>query len=334
MNPCVKFYRNIVDWKWFHVPEMVQLIIWFVCKADHKPYEVDGVMVLRGQVCATRKEIIGELGMSEQTFRTCMKRFVNDGYLTTETELWRKMIVTVSNFERYLIEEPAPIINRQEIAQVPVPATPSPQITTPQSAAIEEIAVEVEPTKVEASSSPTLFEFEPEEAEPPKATSRKKKRDEIDYDFIVRLFHDRCPSLPKVLKLSDKRKQKMRIRFEEMQFSYETLQEVFDRIEASKFMRGDNNRGWRCDFDWIFSNSDNWTKVLEGKYDNRETIIMPNGTTPHHSAGSAVGYPTAADRNAVNSTRQKCDILNTLAKCQQDYESGNIPALTGVEENL
>ena len=99
MNPCVKFYRNIVDWKWFHVPEMVQLIIWFVCKADHKPYEVDGVMVLRGQVCATRKEIIGELGMSEQTFRTCMKRFVNDGYLTTETELWRKMIVTVSNFE-------------------------------------------------------------------------------------------------------------------------------------------------------------------------------------------------------------------------------------------
>ena len=66
MNPCVKFFRNIVDWKWFHVPEMVQLIMYFVCKADHEPYYVDCVLIERGMVCIPRREICSELAMKEQ----------------------------------------------------------------------------------------------------------------------------------------------------------------------------------------------------------------------------------------------------------------------------
>ena len=46
---------------------------------------------------------------------------------------------------------------------------------------------------------------------------------------------------------------------------------IFEKMQASKFMRGDNKRGWKAYFDWIFENGKNWVKILEGNYDNRDS---------------------------------------------------------------
>lgn len=323
MNPCVKFFRNIVDWKWFHVPEMVQLIMYFVCKADHEPYYVDGVLIERGMVCIPRREICSELAIKEQTYKTCIKRLINDKKIATSNELFRTAVISVLNFSRYVVEE-------QSDTQTPSIPNEKPQ-TTPQSATVPVETDDEPPIEDAVVVGDTLF---PGIAAPDdKPESKPKKKPEADCDFIVKLYHDRCPSLPRVLKLTDKRRMKIRVRFEEMKFNYETLQEVFDKCEASFFMRGDNKRGWKADFDWIFTNSQNWVKVLEGKYDNQPNTYSLHGTTPIASATCGYGA-TQSERNAANSTRQKCDILNTLAKCQQDYLAGNLPTLVGVEEDL
>lgn len=261
MNPCVKFYRNIIDWKWFNVAEMVQLIMFYVCKADHEPYSVDGVYVGKGQVLITRKEVCSTLNMKEQTFRTCMKRLVADGKIATTNDLFRSTLVTVLNYSRYIDCNESSLNVASEIERKSV------------------ISEQPHPQNEANSESPTPISLFGDDtpAEVPVPT-KSKKRQEVDCDFIVNLYHDRCPSFPKVIKLSDKRKMKVRVRFEEMSYSYETLQEVFDRCEASRFMRGDNNRGWRADFDWIFANPQNWIKVLEGKYDNRTTQYQTNET--------------------------------------------------------
>lgn len=254
MNPCVKFFRNIVDWKWFHVPEMVQLIMYFVCKADHEPYYVDGVLIERGMVCIPRREICSELAIKEQTYKTCIKRLINDKKIATSNELFRTAVITVLNFSRYVVEE-------QPDTQAPSIPNEKPQ-TKPQYATSPVETDDEPPIEDAVVVGDTLF---PGIAVPDdKPESKPKKKPEVDCDFIVKLYHDRCPSLPKVLKLTDKRRMKIRVRFEEMKFNYETLQEVFDKCEASFFMRGDNNRGWKADFDWIFTNSQNWVKVLEG----------------------------------------------------------------------
>ncbi|ROT14413.1 MULTISPECIES: hypothetical protein [Bacteroidales] len=324
MNPCVKFYRNIVDWKWFHVPEMVQLIMYFVCKADHEPYYVDGVLIERGKVCIPRKEICSELAIGEQTYKTCIKRLINDRKIVTSNELFRIAIITVLDFSRYIVEDHP---NVQAPSKPKEPPQPDPQSAT--VSALPNDAPTIDDAVVVGTDSLFIDEIVLDD----KPESKPKKKVEVDCDFIVRLYHDRCPSLPRVLKLTDKRKMKIRVRFEEMKFSYETLQEVFDKCEASYFMRGDNKRGWKADFDWIFTNSQNWVKVLEGKYDNQPNIYNAHGTAPIQS--TPVGYgATQSERNAANSARQKCDILSTLAKCQQDYDAGNLPALTGIEANL
>jgi uncharacterized protein YdaU (DUF1376 family) len=76
--------------------------------------------------------------------------------------------------------------------------------------------------------------------------------------------------LPKCRELSDQRKRHAQIRLTER--SLEDWQAVIARINASPFCRGDNDRGWRADFDWLLQPG-TALKVLEGKYDARPTLV-------------------------------------------------------------
>lgn len=76
----------------------------------------------------------------------------------------------------------------------------------------------------------------------------------------------RC-GLATVAKLTDERKRKARAQGK--RFSIDDWLSVFRKVEQSPFLRGTNDRGWRCDFDFILSEG-NFTKILEGKYDRQQ----------------------------------------------------------------
>jgi len=102
----------------------------------------------------------------------------------------------------------------------------------------------------------------------------KERKENIDYQGIVRLWNDTCRSLPKVLKLNDNRRSKIKVRVAE--FGCKTpddlaafLGSLFLRCEQSDFLCGGNKSEWTATFDWLFENSTNWVKVSEGNYDNR-----------------------------------------------------------------
>ena len=80
-----------------------------------------------------------------------------------------------------------------------------------------------------------------------------------------------CPSFPKVKKLTDKRKRQVRALLKT--FSLEEIKEGFRKAEESSFLKGDNDRKWKADFDFL-TNQNNLTKVLEGKYDKRDKVTV------------------------------------------------------------
>ena len=105
--------------------------------------------------------------------------------------------------------------------------------------------------------------------------SEKDFSPKVDFAKIIDLYHSICKSYPRILKLSDDRKRKVEIRFlDEMKGDFALLETVFKKMEASKFLRGDNPRGWKATFDWLFTNAKNWVKVAEGNYDNRDEKPM------------------------------------------------------------
>lgn len=92
-------------------------------------------------------------------------------------------------------------------------------------------------------------------------------KDKNIVDIIVCIFNETCLSLPKVVKLTDSRKKTINARLNE--HSIEDIETVFKKAEASDFLTG-KKTNWSADFDWLMK-PNNFVKVLEGNYDNKET---------------------------------------------------------------
>lgn len=80
-------------------------------------------------------------------------------------------------------------------------------------------------------------------------------------------FWNSHAELPAVRSVSPSRLRKLQARRKD-EFFAANWQAAIDRICQSAFCRGQNDRGWRADFDW-FLQPDTAAKVLEGKYDDR-----------------------------------------------------------------
>lgn len=76
--------------------------------------------------------------------------------------------------------------------------------------------------------------------------------------------------LPKVQKLTDDRRRKLKLRCEEIGGYGEFIGQVEAALANSSFLRGDNRQGWRAGIDFFLQQS-SWQKVLEGVYNDKKT---------------------------------------------------------------
>ena len=84
---------------------------------------------------------------------------------------------------------------------------------------------------------------------------------------VVEYFNGVCVNLPKVVKLTDKRKKHILARLKE--HSKEDIKKVIDLTAESNFLNGKNTNGWTASFDWIIDKS-NFIKILENNYINKQ----------------------------------------------------------------
>lgn len=97
---------------------------------------------------------------------------------------------------------------------------------------------------------------------------------------IVALYHDICKSYPKVRAISESRKKAINARLRN--HSIEEIKEVFERAENSAFLKGNNQRNWCANFDWLM-NDTNFCKVLDGNYTDKgrtNTYNAPQAEQP------------------------------------------------------
>lgn len=86
----------------------------------------------------------------------------------------------------------------------------------------------------------------------------------FDYQSVIDCFNSVCVSLPKVQKLTDKRRKA--IKSAAALLDKMTFAELFSIVENSDFLTGRKSE-WSCGFDWILKPA-NLTKIIEGNYDN------------------------------------------------------------------
>lgn len=93
------------------------------------------------------------------------------------------------------------------------------------------------------------------------------EREKIDYKGIVNTFNSVCVSFPSVKVISDARKKAIKARLKN--YSVDDFGMLFEKAEASSFLKGKNSNNWSATFDWLIKDA-NMAKVLDGNYDDKK----------------------------------------------------------------
>lgn len=100
----------------------------------------------------------------------------------------------------------------------------------------------------------------------------------LDFKKIIETFNSICISLPKVMKVTDKRRKSISAIIKN--YSEEELFAAYEKAEQSDFLTNRDGNGWQCSFDWIMNNN-NMIKIVEGNYDNKKKT--QKSLKPRHS---------------------------------------------------
>lgn len=92
----------------------------------------------------------------------------------------------------------------------------------------------------------------------------------VNYQLIADMYNDTCVSFPRLTKLSESRKKAIKARLNT--YSIEDFKRLFEKAEASSFLKGKSDRNWMASFDWLIKDA-NMAKVLDGNYDDKKPAV-------------------------------------------------------------
>lgn len=192
-----------------------------------------------------------------------------------DAELWAaKRILWVDNFVKNLSE-----VYRTRHSDLPLKPC-----FEPENPVKEEVITEK--TEVQEGFSAGKHAKEKES----KGEERKEKK--YPYQGICDLWNSVCVSLPRIAKITEARRQKIRARLDEFGCQPEewlaTAETLFKRVQASDFLTG-RKTDWKASFDWLFENGKNWVKVTEGNYDNKGCGFNRGAQTGVQAQGGQLG---------------------------------------------
>ena len=112
--------------------------------------------------------------------------------------------------------------------------------------------------------------------QPNDAPEKRQRRDRVDesreekiiaYDDIVTWWNDLSEKykLTKIKVLSPKRKTSLKLRIKEIGDIDTFKTSIYEAVSNSTFLQGQNNTGWRCDFDFILKQK-SFIKMIEGGF--------------------------------------------------------------------
>ncbi|GMQ64189.1 helix-turn-helix domain-containing protein [Vallitalea maricola] len=231
-------------------------------------------------------------GLSKNRCSEIIKSLETKGYITIAYIKDGKQII------KRIIKVTNKGFNR-EYNNVPLPDIEDPlrEVDTPPSENCEESN-----TKDNNTSNNNIYSKTDEPDEVPE----KKKN---IYQEIVDKYNETCTSLPKVLKITDKRKKAIKRLYESkvVNKDIERFYRIFEMAEQSDFISGRDGIWCSCNFDWLIK-SDNPIKILEGTYANR---AKPQSKQQQKPVSGFINYEQT-DGKQYEIFQQKLDLKNLL----------------------
>ena len=246
MEGYVKLYRKLLDWEWFDDDFLFKLFVYCLLKANFTPSIWRGIEIPSGSFITSSMLLAERFNVSRAKIRYSLEKLIATNNITTNTTNKHTQI-NVVNWQLYQSQELS--YNQQDNQHNNIETTNK------------------KPTKSHSIRIKELEEF--------KEVKNLKECIIDNTQEIANFWNEKMKDtkIPTVrLPLTDTRKTHLKQRIEEM--SLETIYEVVEKTYKSDFLRGLKTT-FVGSFDFCFSSPNNFTKILEGNYDNQEIVVKP-----------------------------------------------------------
>lgn len=237
----VKISRKILEWEWYKDVNTKVVFFHILLKASWKNGRFQGMEIPRGSFATSYQSLAEETGLTVMNVRTAIKHLKLTQEITVSQHS-KFSVITVKNYDAY--QTANKVANNQ--------LTGNQQATNRQLTTIEEGKKE---RKEEYNKSP-------------KGDYESRTPESSIYATIREIYNSVCGSYPRLVKMSDARKKAISARLK-TGYTLDDFQTLFEKAEASDFLKGANKRNWSATFDWLICDS-NMAKVLDGNYDAKE----------------------------------------------------------------
>ena len=258
----IKLSRKITEWEWYSDINVSRLFIHLLISVNWKDGRFQGVEIPRGSMATSYNSLADQTGLSVMQIRTAVKKLNLTGEITVKQHP-KFSVITVNNYNTYQSDNK---VNNTDVTQEQHRCNTG--LTT------------IEEGKKERKEE-DIYSFSNEK--PSVAPS-----EEQIFATIRELFNSVCGSYPRLVKMSEKRKKAVRARLR-TGYTLEDFKTLFEKAEASDFLKGKNDRNWNADFDWLIYDS-NMAKTLEGKYDTKTLGKEQKNDTGREAATGEKGY--------------------------------------------
>ena len=96
----IKIHRSLLQWEWFQKPDMVQLFMYLLLKANVEDRKWQGIDVKRGQVVTSVATICRDLSLSTKKVRNCLEHLKNSQVISIKTTN-KFSVITICNYATY-----------------------------------------------------------------------------------------------------------------------------------------------------------------------------------------------------------------------------------------
>ena len=233
----IKIHRKLKEWEWYTCPNMIQLFMHMLLRANHKPNRWKGIEIESGQFVSGRKALSLETGISEQSIRTAIINLQKSGELTIKSTS-KHSIFTLVNWGIY---------QNDEEANQPTNHQSTINLTNSQPATNQQLTTNKNDKK--------------------EKNDKKKEVDTFDYFSWWNEIAAEV-GLGKIIEFSNERKRKVKTRRLSLKIDLITK-------ELKSLNDFTLNGGWLT-FDWLIYSDKNLNKLLEGNYRNKKKKAVVN----------------------------------------------------------
>jgi hypothetical protein len=96
----IKLYRKMTEWEWYDDTNCVRVFLHLMLKANWNDSTYKGYDIPRGSIVTGRKALSEQLGLSEQTIRTTIKKLVNSQSINQQVTS-KFSILSVCHYDTY-----------------------------------------------------------------------------------------------------------------------------------------------------------------------------------------------------------------------------------------